>query len=397
MRRIALLVSVALVLGSPSASASSLSQSAIPRVFTSLALAPEMADPSIILIDRSNGEVVYEYNSESMRKPASVMKIFSAAAALEYIDPQKRFITTLSLGVKPGSVVFNGELDPWIATSRKSAIADHRAWIGYLAGKAISAIKEQSGKPVQKIAIKYSGLYAEDVIELRKYFRAKGVITGAIAVAAGEIAQITGEEIVSTRSPTLATMVGFALMWSDNLLAERLARLASQSAGNPLNDDGVSTTFHTLLDSLGIEHSDLRVHDGSGLSKANRVTAKMLGDLLFKLRNDPKFTALYDGLPVGGVSGTLVDRFLKTAPEAVGLIRAKTGTLNGTVSLAGYVDSTDRQYVFVVIADQIPKTYAGAAKARATLDRTLAKIASPIIESAPVVPIEDTTTAMSAA
>jgi len=93
----------------------------------------------------------------------------------------------------------------------------------------------------------------------------------------------------------------------------------------------------------------------------------------------------------------LVDRFLKTAPEAVGLIRAKTGTLNGTVSLAGYVDSTDRQYVFVVIADQIPKTYAGTAKARATLDRTLAKIASPIIESALVVPIEDTTTAMSAA
>ena len=87
MRRIALLLSLALVFGSPSASATSLSQSAIPRIFTSLALAPEMADPSIILIDRSNGEVVYEYNSESMRKPASVMKILSVAAALEYIDP----------------------------------------------------------------------------------------------------------------------------------------------------------------------------------------------------------------------------------------------------------------------------------------------------------------------
>jgi len=397
MRRIAFLVSLTLVFGSPSASATSLSHSAIPRVFTSLALAPEMADPSIILIDKSNGEVVYEYNSQSMRKPASVMKVLSAAAALQYIDPEKRFATTLSLGVNPGTVVINGELDPWIASNRKDAITDHRAWIGYLAGKAISAIKEQSGKNVQKIAIKYSGLYAGDVIELRKYFRAKGVITGAIAVPAGEIAQITGEEIVSTRSPTLTTMIEFALTWSDNLLAERLARLASQSAGNPLNDVGVSTTFHTLLDSFGIEHSDLRVHDGSGLSKANRVTAKMIGDLLIKLRDDPKFSALYDGLPVGGVSGTLVDRFLKTAPEAVGLIRAKTGTLNGTVSLAGYVDSTDRQYVFVVIADQIPKNHAGTAKARATLDRTLAKIASPIIESAPVVPIEDTTTAMSAA
>ncbi|MTA36791.1 MAG: hypothetical protein F2570_02875, partial [Actinobacteria bacterium] len=108
MRRIALLVSLALLFGNQSASATSLSNSVIPRVFTSLALAPEMADPSIIVIDKSNGEVVYEYNSQSMRKPASVMKVLSASAALQYIDPQKRFTTTLSLGINPGSVVING-------------------------------------------------------------------------------------------------------------------------------------------------------------------------------------------------------------------------------------------------------------------------------------------------
>ena len=105
----------------------------------------------------------------------------------------------------------------------------------------------------------------------------------------------------------------------------------------------------------------------------------MLGKLLFKLRNDPKYELFYKSLPVAGVSGTLRYRFLTTAPSAVGLVRAKTGTLNGTVTLAGYVESTDREYIFVTLADEIPRGTRASDKARAAIDRLLGRIAAPNI------------------
>ena len=73
------------------------------------------------------------------------------------------------------------------------------------------------------------------------------------------------------------------------------------------------------------------------------------------------------------------DRFTKTAPEAVGLVKAKTGTLNGTTNLAGYIESGDREYVFVIISDKHARTYSAAKRARATVDRILGKIASPLL------------------
>jgi D-alanyl-D-alanine carboxypeptidase len=86
---------------------------------------------------------------------------------------------------------------------------------------------------------------------------------------------------------------------------------------------------------------------------------------------------------VSGESGTLQRRYVETAPDAVGLVKAKTGTLTGTVSLAGYVQSGEREYAFVVIADKIRRTNSASDQARKTLDRYLAKIAAPLF--APVV------------
>jgi D-alanyl-D-alanine carboxypeptidase len=61
------------------------------------------------------------------------------------------------------------------------------------------------------------------------------------------------------------------------------------------------------------------------------------------------------------------------------LIRAKTGTLNGTATLAGFVQSTDREYVFVLLADEIAKGNTALNKARAAIDRVLGRIAAPNI------------------
>ena len=169
------------------------------------------------------------------------------------------------------------------------------------------------------------------------------------------------------------------LLWSDNLLAERLGRLSSRAAGNAFNDLGVGETFDEILTDFEIDPSKLVVVDASGLSKENRITAQILGELLYKVRKDEKYDLLYSSLPIGGVSGTLRSRFLTTAPNAIGLVRAKTGTLNGTVTLAGYVESIDREYIFVTLADEIPRGTRASDKARAAIDRLLGRIAAPNI------------------
>jgi D-alanyl-D-alanine carboxypeptidase len=136
---------------------------------------------------------------------------------------------------------------------------------------------------------------------------------------------------------------------------------------------------------LGINTSNLVVKDASGLSRENRVTARQISQLLFVVHHDPKFAPIVTGLPVGGKSGTLQNRFLETAPDAVGLVRAKTGTLNGTTNLAGFVESGENEYIFVIIADRHSRSYTVTKRVRATVDRILGKIAKPLLPVLPTV------------
>ena len=186
-------------------------------------------------------------------------------------------------------------------------------------------------------------------------------------------------------------MMDWFLLWSDNQLSERMAKLAAKAAGNEFSDAGVAKTFSNILLGFDINPAQLKIIDASGLSRQNKVTAHVLAQLLYKIHSDPVLSQLIESLPVGGESGTLRNRYLETAPEAVGLVKAKTGTLSGTVSLAGYVQSGDREYAFVIIADRIKRTFSASDRARKTLDRYLAKIAAPLMAPSAVV---DTATAV---
>jgi D-alanyl-D-alanine carboxypeptidase len=74
-------------------------------------------------------------------------------------------------------------------------------------------------------------------------------------------------------------------------------------------------------------------------------------------------------------------------------VRAKTGTLNGTTNLAGFVESGDHNYIFVVIADRHSKSYTVTKRVRATVDRILGKIAMPILPVlTPITPVSDSVT-----
>ena len=356
-----------------------LSPASIPAAFEELLQQRSLSNPAMILIDGTTGEVIYEKNSFSQRKPASVMKIFSGAVAIKYLDMQSRFTTNISLGVEEKTLVIQGSYDPWISLNHTVGRKMNRASLPYLAFNTLTAAKKSNKGSLKGMTVLYSGLYSQDVSNLKAFWAKRGFKPVMKAVSSDETLLNASELIVADQSPEISQILNYTLLWSENNLAERLARLSARAAGNSFNDQGVAQVFEALLAQYGIDPSKLVAKDASGLSKENRVTASMLGQLLYQLRKDPKYVLLYDSLPVGGVSGTLRSRFLTTAPSAVGLVRAKTGTLNGTVTLAGYVQSTDREYVFVTLADDISRGSAASAKARAAIDRLLGRIAAPNI------------------
>ena len=379
LRPLGFLLALALVISaSPAQALEKLAPSAIPKVFQSLSNSKFLADPSMIVVDAMTGEVVFERNSTQARKPASVIKLLSATSVLSYIDSQKVFNTNIYKGVDPGTIVINGEYDPWISMIQSQAQKMGRTSLPRLGFNTINRYNELAGAEAKRLKILYTGLFPQDLANLQAFLKKRGSRTTAEKITPEDALLQSAEPLVLSASPTLETMVKWTLLWSDNVLAERLARLAAITSGETFNTQGVADTFHTVLTNFGIDPDKMQVVDGSGLSKQNRVTAKAIADLLMKIRNDPKYVSVYEGLPIGGVSGTLQKRFLTTAPQAVGLVRGKTGTLSGTVSLAGYVDSEDRQYIFVAIADKIPRRYSASERARDTLDRILGKIAAPI-------------------
>ena len=356
-----------------------LAPDSIPAAFDELLKIPSLSNPAMIVIDGTTGQIIYEKNIYSQRKPASVMKVLSGAVTLEYLDQESVFNTTINIVPEEKTIVILGSLDPWISLDHKVGRKMHRASLPFMGFNTLTAVKEANGGSLKNYKVMYSNLYSQDVGNLKAFWAKRGFKPVFKAVTDGEAFMAQGDLVVSENSPTVSEILDWMMLWSDNVLAERLARLSARTAGYSLDIKGVNTIFRTLLAHFEIDDSKLVVADASGLSKKNKITAKLMGELLYKLRKEEKFAHLYDSLPVGGVSGTLQNRFTTTAPSAVGLVRAKTGTLNGTATLAGYVQSTDREYVFVTLADDIAKGNAALNKARAAIDRVLGRIAAPNI------------------
>ncbi|CAB4336178.1 unannotated protein [freshwater metagenome] len=394
LRRPALLLCLSLAVSlvtQPSASASDFSSAA--SAFSQLSKSSTLANPAVMVLDKLTGEVVYQNNASSPRKPASVLKILTAAAAYTHLSPTDSYTTSLWQGLDSKTVVIQGGLDPWISYDHKVATKMKRTSLSAIQWSAIEYLQENNSDSLQGTRILYNNLFPQDIAVIKKYLKFRKVdIELKKSTSKAAVNQSTAL-ITTSQSPQLSRIIDWALTWSDNLLSDRIARAAADSAGFTRDFAGVQRTFKKLLTDFNIDASGLVVKDGSGLSKANRLTAVQAAQLLLALSKDAKFEPLLRGLPIGGVTGTLTDRFLETAPSAVGLVRAKTGTLNGTTNLAGFVESGEHEYIFVIISDQHSKSYTVTKRVRATVDRILGKIANPLLPEIPVLPpIEESAT-----
>ena len=301
-----------------------LSPTSIPAVFDELLKNQRLSNPAMVVIDGSTGQVIYEKNGFSQRKPASVMKLLTSAAIIQNLELDTTFSTSIDINPEIKTVIIRGSFDPWISLDHKTARKMSRASLPYMGFETLKGVKAFNGGSLKNYKVIYSNLFSQDVSNLKSFWAKRGFKPTFRAVSDDEAFMAFGELIVSENSPTVAALIDWILLWSDNTISERLARLSAKAVGYPMSSKGVDMVFRDVLAGMQIDASKLVVADASGLSRKNKITAKLMAEFLYKIRQEEKYSVIYSGLPIGGVSGTLRTRFITTAPSAVGLVRAKT-------------------------------------------------------------------------
>ena len=344
----------------------------LPQPFFNYIGSKYLADPGVILIDQSNNEILYQSGAQKPRTPASVLKIFTTAAIALTIDPETTFQTAIYKTDKRGVFVIWGDNDPWITSSAKAKKANKRAYMPNLIKAAFA-----SDKKLKKITLIYKGVNNSDIRYAKKALNRRASVAYKRIGKNVEVESLITERIAAITSPPLHKMIRFALLYSDNVLSQRLAMLATGRSGYPLTEEGMNSMIFDKISSLGIDTTGMNFIDGSGLSRKNKVSALTVSQLLLKVKTDPRLKSIYEHLPISGESGTLISRYHETAPQAVGLVRAKTGSIRGVVSLAGFATSGEKEYVFVVLADEVGRTRSSQNSARKAIDRMLGTITKP--------------------
>ncbi|MDX8335004.1 D-alanyl-D-alanine carboxypeptidase/D-alanyl-D-alanine endopeptidase [Candidatus Cetobacterium colombiensis] len=139
--------------------------------------------------------------------------------------------------------------------------------------------------------------------------------------------------IAVTQSPPISEIVKILLTRSDNHYTEHLYQLIEKTKG---------ISIQKYWEDKGVDIHSLTLRDGSGLSRGNTVSAKLLVDILIESQSN-----LENLLPVAGKDGT-VALFLKNSPLE-GNVKVKSGSMSGIQSYAGYVNKNGKKYAFAII------------------------------------------------
>jgi D-alanyl-D-alanine carboxypeptidase/D-alanyl-D-alanine-endopeptidase (penicillin-binding protein 4) len=159
------------------------------------------------------------------------------------------------------------------------------------------------------------------------------------------------EPLASLSGPPLAGDLALINKASQNLHAELMLRRLGKLEGSGSIADGL-VVVRRMLERAGVARTGWDLSDGSGMSTYNRAAPRTMVRLLRWIAGQPWGEAWRATLPVGGVDGTLSRRFRGTALE--NRIFAKTGTLNATSALSGYlIARSGRTLTFSAYANDI--------------------------------------------
>ncbi|MET1134023.1 MAG: D-alanyl-D-alanine carboxypeptidase/D-alanyl-D-alanine-endopeptidase [Aeromicrobium sp.] len=358
---------------------------------------------SLVALDARDGTALAE-SGDGAHVPASTTKVLTAVAALDRLGPDATFTTSV---VRDGDrLVLVGGGDPYLTDTRPKRSATERADLATLAaatarkvgsaqvalGYDVSLFSGPSVSPawekgyVGGVVAPVSPLWidrgrvgaarstepaADAARRFAELLRAKGVdVRGEPSRVE---APVGATRVAQARSARLSRIVERFLADSDNEVAEVLLRQAAIKGGQPGSFAGGTKVVAEVLANAGVSTDGLVLNDGSGLSRKNRISAATLAETMVEASSTPRLAPVLSGLPVGGFSGTLENRYERS--DARGLVRAKTGTLTGVHSLAGIVTlAGGRPVAFAVMADDTEQV--NPFVTQAALDRVAASMAA---------------------
>jgi D-alanyl-D-alanine carboxypeptidase/D-alanyl-D-alanine-endopeptidase (penicillin-binding protein 4) len=332
------------------------------------------------VLDLSTGGFVYAQNASASLRPASNQKLPVALAALAELGPGFRIETVVLGEGTPSGAVWDGDLflkgygDPTLSRADLTTLARQvrvrgitrvTGWVlgdesffdrrRTAPGWKPSFYKDES-PPLSALVVDGAVVAGRTVdnpaLAAARAFRraliAVGVrVAGRAAVGAASPDAVPLGRVVSQR---LAGIVRRMNRASDNFIAETLLKgLGARELGAGSTAAGARVVLRELRE-RGVPLEGVRIVDGSGLSRYDRLTGRALVALLIAAWSDAAIkTPFVASLPVAGVSGTLEDR-MESGP-ARGRVRAKTGTTGSASALSGYVGA---RYVFSVLMNARP-------------------------------------------
>lgn len=316
-------------------------------------------------------KTLYEYQPEAKVIPASITKLVTSACAFTKLGQSYNFITAvytddnnIKNGIINGNLYIKGFGDPDLNSSD----------IDLLAGLVVQRnIKEITGNIVADDSYfdnnyhALSGQYNGDTgpsywpyISALTLDKNEGTSDPSLSAATLLSSDLTAKGItvtgtvISGTTPKGAKEIGrtthtiFDVMTnmdkeSDNLSAITIFKLlGAKLVSNPGTLEKGQEVIQSFLSEIGIDRYSYEILEGSGLTRYNKVNADMYVKLLKYMYDDRfLFDYYYNTLPIAGKDGTLKSRMMGT--EAEGNVHAKTGTLNGVSSLAGYVVDRDNE------------------------------------------------------
>jgi D-alanyl-D-alanine carboxypeptidase/D-alanyl-D-alanine-endopeptidase (penicillin-binding protein 4) len=166
------------------------------------------------------------------------------------------------------------------------------------------------------------------------------------------------EPIVEFQSVPLADAIARVNKYSNNVMARQLLyTLSAEVLGEPGTEAGGRRVVGDWLHENDLDFSALAFHNGAGLSRDARMSARDLGAMLRFAWRQPYMPEYVSSLSLSGVDGTLRSRF--EDPALTGNAHLKTGSLDDVTAIAGYLQSRSGKRFAVVTMQNYPDVHRG--------------------------------------
>ena len=333
----------------------------------------EHSQLGLMVYDLTADSAIYLYNHRQTMRPASTMKLVTAITAIDRLGGSYQLRTSLYYKGSIANRTLTGDLYCVGGMDPRFDGDDLRAFVESVCRLGIDTIR---GRLVADRSFKEPELLGEGwcwdddnpvlsplllnrkdnlAERLAEQLAERGVIIEK-KEERGERREVGalpgGALLLCTRTHAIEQVLTRMMKESDNLYAEAMFyQIAAAGGQRPAKASHARAAINSMIRKTGLNPADYKVADGSGLSLYNYVSAELLTRLLrYAWRNRNISDCLMPALPIASVDGTLKNRM--KGSRAAGNVHAKTGTLTGISSLAGYCTAANGHELCFAIINQ---------------------------------------------